>query len=472
MTGSRLRYAALFLILLNISGAWLWAQPQEQTDDKTVQQGESLNQGGRSVLSARNMLSWLPPGVQDLLKREDLGYPLWRIICVVLIFILGFLLNRLVAFIIKRYSGRLEAKSKAGERSFFISMVLTIRRPVRILVWAAIVRLAGYVLTQDFAPAAIWMSDVIINIAVVVFIYDFVGILEYFLLNKVKKTESRLDDMLIPILKTSLRTIVIGLAAIQLFQSISGQNITTILAGLGLAGMAVALGAQDTIKNFFGFLMIVLDKPFAIGERIDFNGHDGVVEKVGLRSTKMRRLDGHVVTIPNMLAADNVIHNIGRREHIRRIMNIGITYDTPPSKVEQAIKILKHVLENHEGMHPDWPPYVFFNEFLDSALNIFAIYWYHPPAYWDYMKHAEQVNIRILREFNEAGIGFAFPTKTVHVVRDPELEAFLAAVETRQTETKRSAAEAGPVGAGPPKAGTVGTGPAAAKTAGDEAGPA
>ncbi|MBN1798502.1 MAG: mechanosensitive ion channel family protein [Spirochaetales bacterium] len=417
----------LSIIFIFLFTATVWSEQESPESEETAERPPDT-----FSLSGAAVLSWLPPDVQEVLKWDDLGYPLWRIISVVFIFILGFIFNRFVGFFIKKYSKKITAKRAKGKFSFFTSTVRAMRRPLRILVWAGIIRIAGFVLIQEHAPGAVWISNIIINVAVVVFIYDFVEVLECIVLRRVKKSKSKMDDMLVPILKTSLRIVVVGLAAIQLFQSISGQSITTILAGLGLGGLAVALAAQDTIKNFFGFLMIVLDKPFQIGDRIDFDGHDGVVEKVGLRSTKMRRLDGHVVTIPNMLAADKAIHNIGGRVHIRRIMNIGITYDTPPKKVEQAIAIVKEILNDHEGMNKDWPPYVFFKDFTDSSLNIFAIYWYHPPAYWDYMKHAEYVNLEILKRFNKAGIDFAFPTQTVELAPDDNLEAFLATLSQKK----------------------------------------
>jgi MscS family membrane protein len=144
------------------------------------------------------------------------------------------------------------------------------------------------------------------------------------------------------------------------------------------------------------------------------------VEEIGIRSTKLRRFDGHVVTIPNMKAADEVIHNIGRRENIRRIMNIGITYNTPPDKVLEAVAIVKEILKDHEGMLEPLLPQVFFNELKADSLNIFAVYWYHPPAYWDYLKHCEWVNMELLRRFNEKGIDFAFPTQTIQVELDSQ----------------------------------------------------
>jgi MscS family membrane protein len=189
--------------------------------------------------------------------------------------------------------------------------------------------------------------------------------------------------------------------------------------------MAVALAAQDSLKNLFGFIMIVLDQPFKVGERISFEGHDGVIEEVGLRSVRMRRLDGHLVTIPNQMAADKMIHNIARRPFISRLMDIGITYDTPVEKVKKAVEIVKDILKDHEGMNPDYPPRVFFKDFKADSLNIFAIYWYFPPSYWDFMAHCEYVNLEILKRFNKAGIEFAFPTQTVYLAGDEKRKLVL-----------------------------------------------
>jgi MscS family membrane protein len=142
------------------------------------------------------------------------------------------------------------------------------------------------------------------------------------------------------------------------------------------------------------------------------------VEEVGFRSTKIRTLAGHLVTVPNDKAATSVVENIGRRPYIRRLFNVTITYDTPPDKVERAIKIIEEILANHEGMHPDFPPRVFFSDFNDASLNILVIYWYHPPEYWEFLAFSQKVNMRILRAFNEEGIEFAFPTQTIYLAND------------------------------------------------------
>ena len=188
-----------------------------------------------------------------------------------------------------------------------------------------------------------------------------------------------------------------------------GIPLTTLLAGAGVGGLAVALSAQDMLKNLFGSVMVILDKPYCVGERIVVKGFDGVVEEIGLRSTKIRLLTGHVATIPNDDMARSHVENIGRRPHIRRIADIGLTLETPPDKVERAVEIIREIMKDHEGMDPEFPPRVYHNDIQRDALNLRLIYWYHPPDYWDFLAMSEKVNLRIQREFEAEGIELARP---------------------------------------------------------------
>ena len=112
------------------------------------------------------------------------------------------------------------------------------------------------------------------------------------------------------------------------------------------------------------------------------------------------------------------IENIGQRPHIRRLANIGITYDTPPEKIEKAVGIILKILDNHEGMDPELPPRAYFNDYGAYSLNILVLYWYHPADYWGYMQFSQQVNLSIAREFHKEGIKFAFPTSTTYLSQD------------------------------------------------------
>ena len=145
-------------------------------------------------------------------------------------------------------------------------------------------------------------------------------------------------------------------AGTNIVQNLTGVKIGPLLASLGIGGIAIALAAKDSIANFFGTLTILFDKPFQVGERVTIDGHDGVVEDVGIRSTRIRTLTGHLVTIPNEKVVNSATENIPKRPGIRWLTNIGITYTTPPAKVERAVQIIESILKDHESMDPKKPP--------------------------------------------------------------------------------------------------------------------
>ena len=230
-----------------------------------------------------------------------------------------------------------------------------------------------------------------------------------------QRDDNLLNQTFVQFMRIISRVIMIIIGSIYLIRIISGKPINALLAGLGIGALAVALAAQDTLKNFFGSIMIMLDKPFSIGQRIIIEGHDGVIEQIGFRSTRVRTLTGHLVTVPNDKMATSSVENIGQRPSIRRLTNITITYDTPPEKVEKAVSIIREILDNHEGMDPEFPPRVYFNEFNDTSLNILMVYWYFPPDYWAYLDFSERINLEIMNQFEKEGIEFAFPTTTTYL---------------------------------------------------------
>jgi MscS family membrane protein len=258
-------------------------------------------------------------------------------------------------------------------------------------------------------------ADVLIIIAIGAVLYYLIEVPTVWFEGKLEKSQKDMNKMFLPVIRKTLRGVLIVLVLIQIFQILSDKPITSIIAGLGIGGLAIALAAQDTIRHFFGSIVLVGDKPFDIGDRVVVDGHDGPVESVDLRSTRIRTLEGHLVTIPNGELANRTIQNIGKRPYIRRLANITITYDTPPEKVREAKSILEDILKDHEGMDAAFPPKVYFNEFNADSLNLIMLYWYHPPDYWAYMEFTDRVNQEILERFNDAGIEFAFPTQTIHL---------------------------------------------------------
>lgn len=238
------------------------------------------------------------------------------------------------------------------------------------------------------------------------------------------------------LIRFGLRLASIVVAAVVLIEGLQrmGFTLATVLAGAGVTGLAVALAAQESLRNIFGSIMLLLDRPFRVGQRIQIRGHDGIVEEIGLRSTKLRQLDGHLICLPNEDVARADIENISERPFIRRIMNLTLPLDTPLEKVDEAVAILRDVLAvraaaaagedapvrfNEEINQPNFPPRIFFNDFNPASLNLIVIYWFHPPAYWDYLAHTQRINREIMRRFSQAGLHLALPAQSLMLSGDP-----------------------------------------------------
>ena len=268
------------------------------------------------------------------------------------------------------------------------------------------------------------------TIAIFWFFFNFISIIDIYLTRKAQRTESGLDDQIIPIIRKTMRIFLVVIGVLFTVDTVFEKDIGAWLAGLGVAGLAISLAAQDSLKNLFGSITILLDRPFKMGDHIVYNGQDGVVEEIGFRSVKVRTLDGHMVTVPNANIVNDVVRNISARHYIKRVMNITITYDTPKEKILQAVQILKDLLNGEDFKGPihgrigndEFPPRVFFNDFNSDSLNLQVIFWYFPPEYWDFMEYSQRLNLRIFEEYEKAGIEFAFPTQTLYLAGDPKRE--------------------------------------------------
>jgi len=256
--------------------------------------------------------------------------------------------------------------------------------------------------------------------AVAAGIYRLIDVVDYLLTKFAARTDNNVDDLIVAIVRKSLKIVVVSVSVVFIGQNILNLQITALLAGAGVCGLAVAFAAQDTIANFFGSIMIILDKPFRVGDRITVGGVNGTVSVVGFRSTKMVTLTGHLITVPNKEAANSVVENISERPFLKQVYNFGLVYDTTPEQMEQALSMLHTIFDDHEGMDEERKPLIVFNSFNDWSLNLMVMVWYHP-ADWDaFQLWNSATNMRVLREFNDAGLEFAFPTNTTYHAFDPK----------------------------------------------------
>jgi MscS family membrane protein len=351
-----------------------------------------------------------------LTDKKIAGNTIWQYASLFFIILGLLILWQISLFFLRRIANKFEEKGRK-----FMSITIHAIMKSLLLFYLVIGFKIGTVLLTLADPVTLFFQTVIsilFIVAIARLAYSMVDVVDTRMRDMAVSSESTVSEMLSALIGRTFKIIIAVIALLQVVTLLIDKPLTSVLAGLGIGGLAFALAAQDTLKNFFGSLAIFTDKPFLIGERVVVDGHDGPVEDVGLRSTRIRTLDGHLVTIPNGELASKTIQNIGRRPYIRRLFNIGVTYDTPPEKIEKALEIIKDILKDHEGMNPEFPPRVYFNEFNSDSLNILVIYWYHPPNYWDFLQFGERVNSEILRRFNSEGIDFAFPTQTLHLAGD------------------------------------------------------
>jgi MscS family membrane protein len=224
------------------------------------------------------------------------------------------------------------------------------------------------------------------------------------------------------LIRVMVRSGSIVLAMILLGQMLAeiGFSPTTLLAGAGVTGLAFALAAQDTLKNFFASITLLVERPFREGDFVKIGSDRGRIEAIGLRSTSLRTTEGNVISLPNGEISSNRIENISRRPHIRCDISIGVTYSTPIERLKEGVDIIKSILEEKIVTPFTRVPRVHFSEFADSSLVIQCTYWQPTTDYDQSLAISEDVNLEILQRFREAQLDFAFPTMTLDVDIDTD----------------------------------------------------
>lgn len=191
-----------------------------------------------------------------------------------------------------------------------------------------------------------------------------------------------------------------------------GFDISAMVTGLGIGGIAVALAVKDILSDLFGSLTIALDKPFVLGDFITTGEYAGTVEHIGLKTTRLRSNTGEQLVFSNADLLSSRLRNYKRMDERRALMNLGVTYDTPHQKLEKIPGILQEIIDAHELTRFDR---AHLNEFGDFSLNYQVVFWVTKPGYQDFMDTRQAINMEIYRRFGEEGIEFAFPTQTLYV---------------------------------------------------------
>jgi Small-conductance mechanosensitive channel len=251
------------------------------------------------------------------------------------------------------------------------------------------------------------------SIATIVLVYRLTEFVAERALEYTAKTESSFDDQLVPLIRNSIQVVVIVVGVLFILQN-NGVNVTSLIAGLGLGGLAFALAAQNTLANFFGSITLFLDRPFQVGDVISAGGIDGTVEEVGFRSTRLRTFYNSQVTMSNAKLADLDIDNLGRRQVRRFRTNIGLTYDTPTDKIQAFVEGVRKVVEDTPEIWNDSHE-VHFNNMGAYSLDILVNIFFDVTTWTEELTARHTFLMSVMKLGEELGVEFAFPTQTLHV---------------------------------------------------------
>ena len=189
----------------------------------------------------------------------------------------------------------------------------------------------------------------------------------------------------------------------------AGYDVGALLAGVGIGGIAMAMAAKDFVANIFGGITVFIDRPFRVGDRVKVSGIDGTVIEIGIRSTRIKTLQGRTVTIPNNQFTNTVVENVTAEPSRKMSIQLGLTYDATEKDIQLALDILKKIVDDHEQTEEDVT--VWFSGFGDFSLNVNCTYYINKQGHW--ANTPTDINLSILKEFNANNLEFAFPTQTV-----------------------------------------------------------
>lgn len=215
-----------------------------------------------------------------------------------------------------------------------------------------------------------------------------------------------------PLIKRVLMVFAVVLGVLIVADSM-GAPVKVFLTSLGIGGLAFALAAQDTIANLFGSFVVVIDQPFKVGDTVRIGNFTGMVEEIGLRSTKLRLIDKSIAVIPNKQMATESITNLARFSQRRTEQVIGVTYDTRPQQMNELVEELRRLIVAEEEVDPT-SVMVYFRDFSASSLDIWVVYVARSPDFPAYMTLRQRLNLKFMELITARGLSFAFPTQTLH----------------------------------------------------------
>lgn len=384
----------------------------------SVSQIESLHQETYPYGSDR-LINILP----QIGTKEYFGLQLWQWVGIGILGLFTFLAHLLFTFLVDR--GLIYLMKSWGYESIGQNYLLPV---ARISSFYLIVILLSLLIRVLQLPVTIyaWIVPVIDTLKpflITVIFYKIVDVVAAYLGRLASRTESTLDDQLVPLVRKTFKALVILVGTLFILRDGLDLDIIPFLTGLSIGGVAIALAAQDTIKNFFGSVMIFIDKPFQVGDWITSGEIDGTVEEVGFRSSRIRTPRNSVMYVPNGKIADSVVDNHGLRQYRRFMTSLTLTYDTPPELIEEFVKGLREIVLAHPKTRKDFFG-IYFNNLSSYSQDVLFNIFFEVPTLPEELEARHQILMQVVKLAHSLGVRFAFPTQTLHMESFPEKKRF------------------------------------------------
>ncbi len=378
---------------------------------------EATNAPAAAKVTAAAPNVWLTFGLDRLgwLQRTVFsGIPLWQCVASLVFIFLAFYVSKFLDYFIRE---RVQKWAEKTETRFDDMLVNLVRGPVKVVSFVVLLHIGMKVYSwpQYLADAFSAGLKIIVACSITYVLLKTVDALIAVWRERTTTPDNEeFSKQLLPLVAKSIKLFLIIVALLVTSQNL-GFNVTGLIASLSIGGLALGLAAQDTLANLFGAVSVLIDRPFKIGDHIKLEGVEGVVEAIGFRSTRVRNLDGHLVTVPNKTMGNATITNVSLRPHIKTVMDLGLTYDTSPEKVDRAAAIVRETFISHPMTADVW---ISFDKFGDFSLNLKVIHWWKGTDYKEFLTALHELNLQVKRRFDAEKIEFAFPTQTLYLKPD------------------------------------------------------
>ena len=366
------------------------------------------------VLSLREMPElWLFLKLPPQAQRSIGGLEIWQWLGLLLVLLAGVFCDRVARSVLRRVSRWIIHRIKGRAN---VKLEQSALRPIGIVI-------LGYVWLEFFQW--LWLpkilTNVLTNAAWFIFVaagiwatYRLIDLVAGYLSILAERSTSKFDVMLVPFGRKLLKVVVTIAGLVYFAKRLFPDHLTTLLGGLGLGGLAFALAAQDTLKNLFGSITVMLDRPFEIGDWVKIGEVEGTVESVGFRSTRIRTFYQSQINVPNGKLIDAIVDNLGRRRYRRIRCMLSLTYDTPPEKIEAFCEGVRELIRRHPFTRKDYY-YVYLNELAAHSLDVLLYCFIAAPDWGTELRERHRLFADILRLAKHLDVDFAFPTQTLHV---------------------------------------------------------